>query len=99
MIQVPNHHFQGHNHHRPHGQLKQCHTLAPRAHLPQDTMALPVHGIQDVPDSLLDRHDHRDTLVRFREYRDRVTLLVAASASTRTALELSLDLHSRLICW
>ena len=85
MIEVPTHHSQGHNHHRPHGQLKQCHILAPHAHHLQDTMASSVRGTQGVPDNLLDRHDHRDTLVRFREYRDRVTLLEAASASTRVA--------------
>jgi len=75
----------GQYHHRPLGQLTQCHILAPHAHHLQDTMALPVHDILDVPDNPQDRHDHRDTLARCLEYRDRVTLLVVASASTRVA--------------
>ena len=89
MIEVPNHRSQGqHRHHLP-DQWMQYHTLAPRVHHQLDTSASSVHDTQGVLDTLWYTHVRRNTLFRFLEYRDRVTLLETASVSTRVAWVLS----------
>jgi hypothetical protein len=70
---------------RPLDRPMRCRRQEPHARLQLDTMASFVRDIRDDLCDDLDRYDHRDILLRFLEYCARVTLLVAASESTRVA--------------
>ena len=80
------------------GQPIEYRTLALHAHQQQCTSASSVHDTRGVLDTHEYTRAHRNTLVRFLEYRVRVTLLAAACASTLLAWVLSLDRHSLRCC-
>ena len=72
--QVPTHRSQGHNHHRPHGQLMQCHTLAPHAVHLQDDKVSPRQAYEEMlscVDDVIKYHENH--YVRARQLRDLMT--------------------------